>query len=527
MPKMSIMSMASVVRKRTAVIIAICAVLVTSAACSPSRTTNSGSSSLTWGKPSEPIGLDPSMTAGATSWELFNLVYEGLMSLDGNLKPVPRLAESVEQKSPTTYVFRLRHGVRFSNGREMTSDDVVGSLERVIDPKTKSPWAGQLGIRRVSADGSDEVTVDLTAPRPSFLAALAASYPVILPMKELTAGTFRPTKEMLGTGPFKVAGHVENESWTFARNPYYWRPGVPTVDTLNVKIIPDDAARSAALRDGSIDVTTFELPDSIRLLKGQSNIVTQVQPTTDFYRIDVNAATSVLKDDRLRQAVALSVDRTKIRDVALGGIGKPTAASPVAFGSDCAPGGVPFGMPDLARARALVQQAGALGKTVEIITPTLVPTAKSIALVLQQNLQAVGLKSSITSLDIGEVIKKAWDGKSSDFDLIVTWFAGYGDPAMVLNFWNPGGGSFTKSYVRSDATLNGLIDQSLSTPPGAKRSRLLTQTCSRIAEDANIIPLVTKDAIVAYQKDKLSSIKIAPEGYGVPLRYLPEATLKR
>jgi peptide/nickel transport system substrate-binding protein len=531
MSKMSSTPVASAGRTRLGVAFATAVILVmatVTAACGGSRAPSEargGKSRLIWGKPAEVIGMDPTVTAGATSWELFNLVYENLVTIDGDFKPVPQLAESIKQPSPTTYVFTLRQGVRFSNGRPMTVDDVVGSLERVIDPKVLSPWRNYLGIRRIAATGSDKVTITLNAPNASFLAALAASYPAVLPMKELKAGSFVPTKQMLGTGPFKVVNHIQDESWTFDRNPYYWRQGVPTVDTLTVRILPDDAARAAALRSGAVDVTTFEIPDSVRLLKNLPNVITQVQRTTDYYRIDVNAVTSIFKDDRLRQALSLAVDRDRIRNVALGGAGIPTAAAPVTFPQTCDPAGMPYAKPDLSRARALVQAAGATGKTVEILTPTLVPASKSIAVVLKQNLDSIGLKASVVPMEITNVIKKAWDGGSPDFDLIVTWFVGYGDPAMLFGFWNPDLGSFTKSYVRADPQLNKLISQSQATPPGERRADLLTRTCSRISENANIVPLVTKDAFIAYRKEKLSALKILPEGYGVPLRYLAESKL--
>src|SRR5262249_41773914 len=156
----------------------------------------------------------------------------------------------------------------------------------------------------------------------------------------------------------------QNESWTFARNPYYWRAGLPKADKVLVRIMPDEAARTAGLRDGSIDVTTFDSPDSVRLLRGQAAVKTVVQRTTDYYRLDVNARSSIFSDDRLRQALSLSIDRTKIGNTALAGVGRPTAAASVSFPGACDPAAVPYGTPNVQQARALVQAAGATGKEV-------------------------------------------------------------------------------------------------------------------------------------------------------------------
>ncbi len=476
---------------------------------------------LVWGDPAEADTLDPTIAGNAVNWELLNLAYERLVTLDSRLNVVPQLAESWKQTSPKTYEFTLRKGARFSNGRALTADDVVGTLKRLMDPKV-APWSAQLGMRSIVSHGPGRVTITLTSPRTSFLAALAASYAAILPMKEVTAGTFDPKKEMLGTGPFKVAAHSPGESWTFTRNPYYWRPGLPKVDRVIVRIMPDDAARTAALRNGTIDITTFGNPDSLRLLKGQANVATAVQQTTDYYRIDVNARSSLFADDRLRQALALAIDRKKISNVALGAVGRPTAAASVAFGGACDPNQVAFSSPDLQRARGLVAAAGATGKTVEIIAPSLVAMAAPIAQVIQQNLEAAGLKVRIATLDVGDVMKRVYSGKEADFDLVISWFAGFGDPSMVFNYWNPTVGGFGKLWVKPDADLVKLINKSSSTAPGPERTELLRATCDGIARQANIIPLVSKDAIVAYRPDKVSAKILPVEGYAVPLRNIAE-----
>jgi peptide/nickel transport system substrate-binding protein len=498
-------------------------------ACSASSGGTSGAGRgekrLVWGKPAEADLLDPTLAGSGTASELLNLTYERLVDLDGNLKIVPKLAESWRQTSPTTYEFTLRRGVKFSNGRAMTAADVTGTFDRVMDPEIGSLWASQLAIRSVTAKDDRHVTFTLTQPRTSFLAALAASRAAILPMKELRANTFDPKKQLLGTGPFKVVAHSQGESWTLVRNPYYWQPGQPKIDKLTIRIMPDDAARTAALRAGTIDVTTYENPDSIRLLKGQAGIITKVQSTTDFYRLDVNAKSSIFRDERLRQALALSVDRGAISRLVLAGVGRPTAAVSPVFSGVCDPATVPFAKPDVQRARQLVQSAGAAGKTVRIMTVAETPMAAPIAQLLQRSLQGAGLKVRIDRFDIGEATKRAYTGKSADFDLSVGWLFGYADPGMVVTWWNPDLAAFTKAWMAPDGQLNALIKRSTAAT-GAPRTQTLHNICDRIAQNANMIPLVSKDAIVAYRSDKIVPSIPPVEGYGVPLRHLAEFGLK-
>jgi len=419
----------------------------------------------------------------------------------------------------------MKDGAFVDRDALLTADDVVGSLNRLIDPKSAASWAGLVGIGGVAAVGGTQVKVTLAAPRTSFLAALAGAPVAVLPMKELKAGTFDPKKEMLGTGPFKVVAHSQNESWSFGRNPYYWRRDLPKVDKLTVRVLSDDTARVAALRQGTIDVTTFENPDSIRLLKGQPNVTTTVQSTTDFYRLDVNAKSSIFSDDRLRQALALSIDRNKIRNVALGGVGRPTAAVSAPFGV-CDPATPPYATPDPARAKQLVQAAGATGKTVQILTASVIPMASPIAQVIQKDLEATGLKVRIQTVDGGELLKRGYTGKAADFDLIVSWLAGYADPGMTPVRWNPDVTLWDKGFVRSEPELNKLLAKSLAAPAGPERTTALRAVCDRIARDANIIPLVTKDAIVAYRSDKVSAVIPKVEGYAVPLRFMAQFEVK-
>jgi peptide/nickel transport system substrate-binding protein len=487
-----------------------------------SRATAQGQSSanLLWGKPADVAATDPATDAGgnATDWEIYNEVYETLVGVDDHLHPVPALATHWLQTSPRTYVFSIRKGVKFSNGRQMTVQDVVGSLKRVIDPKLASSWAGQLGIRSIGAAGPWKVRIVLTQPRTSFVPALSNIMTAILPMKELKAGTFDPTKSLLGTGPYKVVSHVQNQSWILVRNPYYW--GTPgRSGRITIRIMTQDAARIAALRSGSVAVATFDTPDAVKLLKGQRNIKVVVENTTDYYRLDVNSIGSMFSDKRLRQALALSMNRGQITKLAVGGVGRPWAvATPNGLAGSCNPATVPFSHQDVAKAQALVQQAGASGKTVTILIANNLSTYAQIAQVLQSNLQAIGLKANIDTEDIGNVATQVYTGKPGTFQINVSYFAGYADPAMVLGWFNPNQAGWDKGFYQDDPQLDGLIAKASSTPAGPARNRFLQAACSRIATNANIIPVITKPQVIAYRSDKVVPRVPAIEGYSIPLR---------
>jgi peptide/nickel transport system substrate-binding protein len=500
-------------------------------ACTAKTSSNSAATAghdggtLVWAKPAEVASTDPSTDGAGVSWEIFNEVYDTLVTLDGANKVVPALATSWTQPSPTEYLFDIRQGVKFSNGRVMTVADVVGSLHRVMSPKLASFWAPKLGIASVTAVGDHQVKIKLAKPLGSFLAALAGIQSAILPMKEIDSGTFDPKKGMLGTGPYQVKDHFQDQSWTLVRNPHYWgRPA--RAATVVVKIMKDDSARIAALRSGGADVTTFMSPDAVTLLKGQANVRAVVQETNNYYRIDVNAKTSVFKDRRLRQALALSVDRSKITSVALAGVGRPSAAIAPGFKA-CDPGAVPFARPDAAQAKTLVSAAGAQGKTVTILVAPTYPTYAPIAQVIQQGLEATGLKVKIEQVDMGVLVKRAFSGKSADFDLAIGGYGNFADPTMILSNWNPALATFSAGYYVDDPGLDTMLDRAIRSAPGNGRGPLLQQICGRIAQNANVIPLVTTPSIVAYRSDRIQARVNQTEAYSIPLRDLAAYTVSR
>ena len=484
-----------------------------SSSTSPKRPTHAGGT-LVWGKSLDIQLMDPAASSNASDWEFLQVVYDRLVGLDDKGNPVPDLATSWQETSPTTYVFTIRPGVKFSNGRAMTVDDVAGTLNRIENPKTASYWAAHLGIKNAVPVGSNQVKVTLNAPRTALIAALASPMASILPMKELNAATFDPTKQMLGTGPLMVKAHTKDQSWTLVRNPSYWgKPASPS--EVDIKILPDDAARIAALRTGTIDVAAFDTPDSAKLLKSQSNISTTVQEANSYYRLDVNAKSSLFSDSRLRQALALSIDRSQIAQVAFGGVGQPTAAIVPAF-KVCPADSVPFGKTNVNQARQLVAAAGDTGKTITIQATSGYKTFAPIAQVLQQNLERAGLKVKIEQLDTGVWVDKVFGAKPS-FDISVSFSDNYADPSMVLNDYNPIAAVFNAKYMLVDPTLNDYVAQANAEAPGAARDAVQKQACDRIASNANMIPLITKPFIIAYRTDKIVADVASLDPYTVPL----------
>ena len=468
---------------------------------------------LRWGKPAEITGFDVHVAGTVTSWEMYEMVYETLLTTDENLKLQPGLASSWEQTSPTSYTFHLREGAKFSNGRAVTSQDVAGSLARIKDPKTASYWSAQLGdFEKIETPDAHTVKVTLKAPHPAFLAALAHISAAIIPIKELKAGTFDPAKQLLGSGPFAVKDHKQDESWTLARNPGYWGKGLPLADTLQAPIIPDDSARMAALRDGRIDFTTFENPDIARTLAKTPNIAVAPQKTTNYFRIDVNALNpkSPFHDKRVRQAMNLALDRDAINNLVFAGTTSVDYPVPAAFGKSACKDTPTYAWPRdkrLAQAKELLKAAGLEHPRVTLMANSADPVNAMIAQVAQQSLAEAGFEVTITTPTMADYLKKVFtDG---NFDFAISWLAGYTDPSMVIAWWNPNFALWNKAFQQDVPALDKMLDEIKTMQDGPARDAKLDEACKLIDDGANILALVSKIDYVAYRSDRVKVV-VAP-----------------
>jgi peptide/nickel transport system substrate-binding protein len=488
---------------------------------------------VTWGKPTEVISFDPHFSGDGTSWTVFYLIYDQLLSTDDNYQPAPGLAESWDEISPTSYRFHLRKNAAFSNGRAVTAADVVGSFQRLTHPETGGAWGSQLGqITDIVAEDDYTVRFDLAKPNGAFLNILSVSTTSILPMKELNEGTFDPTKDLLGSGPFAVKEHVQDQYWTLVRNPHYWGEGRPVADELIIRILPDDSARMAALRDGQVDFATFDNPDTPRLLSNVPSVTVQVQNTPNYFRLDVSAreADSPFTDPRLRQAMHYALDRERIAEIVFGGQATVEYPVPSGLGLDVCRNSPFYTMPRaerLDRARALLKEAGKEGAEVGIIGSSTLMIYPLIAQVIQSSLNEAGFKAEVEKIPAADWYARVFVAET-DFDLAVSWYAGYSDPAMVLYWWTPDGAAgWADGYTLFDDELNAAIAEVRESPKGPERLAAMDRACTLINENSNVLALVGKPDYIAYRNDLVNVRFGANEGNFDTMKYAEEFSRKQ
>jgi peptide/nickel transport system substrate-binding protein len=497
--------------------------LAVTVACGGGTTpTTASGGTIVWGKQVDMGSTNVFKDGSKQSWEIYRLIYEPLTQPTPSGGVAGELATSWDQTSPTSYLFHLRPGVKFSNGRLFDSSDVTTSFQQYKAIGLYYTLAGP--VQSVTAVDSMTVRFDLSRPFAALPSALEAFE--ILPGKELTAGTFSPDKDLMGTGPFIVKSHLQDVSWVFTKNPLYWRQGYPKVDELDVQIIKDDATRLAALKSGTIDFAIFDSNDTPRLLQGTPNAKVVVQGTTDLYYIVFNSVWSGSKflDPRVRQAMILILNRQQIIDTALSGAGQPTGEPSVAFPDGCNPAGLDFGTQDVTKAQALLKAAGVtnLSFNVSTVTDFGAILAPQIAQVYQQQLSQAGVKITTNNLDSGTWINQVFT--TGHFDATINWFTGDADATQIINYWNPAASGFDKGFVADDPQLDSLIATAQGQAPGSARTATLRQICQAILSDANMVPIATKPTVVAYRTDHVNLVLNPVEGVQMTFRNMDEFT---
>ena len=334
--------------------------------------------------------LDPAKQSNQSDYIRGNMFYNGLTALDGSLTPRPALAEEFTTRDATTWVFKLRKGVVFHDGKPLVPADVVFSLMRHKDPATASKAKALADqIEDVKATGPNEVTIRLTAPN--------ADLPVIL-------GTFHfhivkdGTTDFnagIGTGPYKVKEFKPGVRSIAVRNDAYWKPGRPFLDEIEYVGIGDEGARVNALLSGDLDLVGSVNPRSVQRVRdsaGHAIFETQAGQYTDLVMRREGGPGS---NPDFVLAMKYMFDREQMkRSIALG-------HAVVANDQPIDPtnrfyfAGLPQRAFDLDKAKFHLQRANLGSAPIPVVASPAALYSVEMALVMQQTAQKLGLNLDV------------------------------------------------------------------------------------------------------------------------------------
>ncbi len=443
----------------------------------------------------DPTNLDPHLTVLAAAGVIVPFAYEGLVTVDSGLNPIPSLAESwTVSDDLLTYTFALKTGAAFHNGRAFVANDVVYSFNRVLDPDVASPSASYAsGIAEMTAPNDATVVITLAAPDASFLTKLAWWGMSIVPHEAVDEhGDLALT--MVGTGPFVFDEYIPNTSLTFSRNAAYWDAPKPYVETLEVLIASDDTARTAALISDTVDIIEQVPHRDIGALQANNAVNLAGSSATNLRWIVFNLRRSPFDMLDVRRAIAAALERQQIIDSSVFGYGEPLVGLyPPSYWAGYQ-GDVPE--QDLDGAKALMASV----TVPEGFRPGLLTWAEydflsNASVVVQEQLRQVGIEAEIEPEENATYINRFFSG---DFDIAVMGASGYMDPNEWLEQSLKTDGPNNAAGF-SDAELDSLIEQGLREHDREARAEIYQQAQQLVIDQAPWVSLFTSDTYEGLQ----------------------------
>jgi len=368
--------------------------------------------------------------------------YDSLVEWDRNLNLKPALAESwrisADQKSIT---FNLRKGVRFHNGKELDAGDVKYSVEKMLAPPLPGSVAtlGQIP----SFDGVDVVSkyvarLRLKARDARVFGFLAwGRYSPIVP-----AGLYEQinvSRAAIGTGPYRMLGFDPNDKVEYVRNTRFWKQGLPYMEGMTLKTLPDEQSRIAALRAGAIDGATLS-SDGANSFRNDSGFTVLRGGTAAFRELQftIKGDPKPWHDIRVRQAVNLAINRQAILNTVYSGNGNYSGIVPPGYGPwplTQAELKTKYQKFDLVKARALMRAAGQTrGFSVKLSTFSTPLEFQQIAAVIKSQLKAINIEVEIVAQEPGTF---AANNGIGNFEWDLTARGMRGDVDGYMNEYNP------------------------------------------------------------------------------------------
>jgi peptide/nickel transport system substrate-binding protein len=333
-------------------------------------------------------GLDPLMTTTGDEYIFDNIAFNGLTRMREDLVVEPDLAESwTFSDDLKRWTFKLRRGVKFHNGEEMTADDVVAMFRRMLDPATAAPSRSQYDmVAAVSSPDPATVVFDLKVPYGGLADIMSDRQVKITPRSAVAQMATKP----IGTGPFKFVSYTPGDRVVLTRNPDYFEPGLPKVDGVELRIIPEISVRIAALQAGDIDVL-WDLPlEQVKNVGKQPGLRADSIPTASWDGVVLHNKLPPFDNLKVRQAFHRGVDKADLVELTLFGQGLPTI-SPIPPTHPFYAKDVVIPPADPAAAKRMLAEAGHPdGIKITMIVPIGRPLRERLGVSLQQLLKPAG-----------------------------------------------------------------------------------------------------------------------------------------
>ncbi len=479
-----------------------------------------GGTTLTIGVDQEVVGLDPNLVTSFSSFRRLDFLYNKLVRFNDKLQIEGDLAESWEYADSKTVTFKLRRGVKFHDGAEMTSEDVKFTLERVLDPASRSPGQSFINvITQVETPDKYTVRLKLSSPLASLLSGLASANLSIV-QKAAVQKNGNLQRVEAGTGPFMLAEWVPDNFMRLVKNPNYFRRGLPKVDTLIIRVIPDQASLLAGVRTRTLDFATINQGPVITVAKREAGLNVMQQAGLQLRVFSFNTTRPPYTDPRVRYAFSWAIDRQAIINTAEGGFAAASGPIPASTPWATPTSRLPSFTQNIARAKQLLAEAGyPNGFATRIVTSPTYEGGIAVAQVMQEQLRAIGVNATLENIEWGTYINR-WVAR--DFDTMIELRGGDPDPDRFLyrSFYSTGA---VNNFLFKDAYVDRLLELGRESVTPSARKPIYDEVQKALIEAAPAVflyvPMETQ-VLQGYVK----GFKIVGNG---ALYYLEEATVER
>jgi peptide/nickel transport system substrate-binding protein len=448
---------------------------------------------------SSPNNLDLRQGTDAQSERVGGLIFDGLVKKDDHYELRPWLAKSWEQPDALTWVFHLRDGVRFHDGRPLEAEDVAYTIKSMIDGSLVTAKGGSFAaVERVEVPDRLTVVVRLKRPDAGLLFNMSDGLFGVVPRGSGKDFGLHP----VGSGPFRFVSTVQDKEVIVERNHDYWagmpavNPGTQRVERVRFEVVPDAITSALELKKGSADAASNVVTlDMVHTLESSPNLKVESGAGSAVVYVTFNVTDPLLKDKRVRQAIACAIDRQAIVNAIWRGQARlASTLLPPGHWAAATDEQLPQYPHDVMRAERLLDEAGLrpgrdgvrLRLTIKTSTDE---TTRLMAAVLQQQLRAAGIRLEIRSAEFGTFYADVTKGAFEMYAL--RWIGSNEDPDIFRYAY--GSGSFPpKGGNRgrySNPRIDALLAEASASADRAVRTTDYLEIQRILAEELPSIPL--------------------------------------
>ncbi len=470
---------------------------------------------LAVGMEAGPSTLDPRLARDAYALQVMPLIFPGLFAAGDNLEPKPDLVSEYEQVNETTYIFQLRPGIRFGNGKELLGEDVKATMESLKQPGLNSPYAELADrIQAIEILGRDRLKIMLKEPFAPILVQLNLG---ILPAELAAKSTSLTIKELIGAGPFQVESFEPGAKLVLKKNPYFSGPE-PYFERMEFRIIPEDTTRLLSLEKGEIQLLQNPIPvDELSRLKTNPRLLVSENPGINYTYLGFNFRDPILSKLLIRQAIAHSINRDQLISCLLKGTVTKAESllSPRHWAYEA---NVPAYNYDPALAKKLLDQAGYPDPDGSGPKPRFKLISKTsqvqqrlwIAQAIAGQLQQVGIEVEVRSLEWGTLFA---DIQAGNFQIYTLTWVGVVEPDIFYTAFHseslPPKGANRGQYKNPELDL--LLTRARNHPDRAERKVLYSQAQKNLAQDLPYLSLWYSNNL-AVSDQRLIGFELGPGG---------------